>query len=367
MSEESELSPKREELKHQLAAGEYKTLLDVMFDRTGRFIQKLTRRKTPPSFLYSALLLALIILLINFLISILFGEFYSPVRRELIPLQIATLVMLLSIWVGLKIYFDSFFINLRNYLLDAIVSEADLTDFQRWLTTFGNLKNALLLGLVLGILFGLDSTIKTSTRLGGFVGFGQTIFSILIMFSGVGIFVYYFFLFFALPIRLSRYHFKLYAADPSSSETIDRISDMLSNFVYLWTALVSVAILLLAILLPWHNVWRSVLPLVMSMILLILLFILNQYALSKIITRAKWNTLNGIQIQVETLQAQESILGEETLDHIDKLMDYHDRIKATRNSALDFRAGLSFLNSLLIPVFVFVLANLDNVLSLFNR
>ena len=82
MTEDTALIEKREELKRQLAAGEYKTLLDVMLDGTGRLIQKLTRNPEPPSFWYSAVVIALATLLIGFLTSILLGEFY-PLRSLL--------------------------------------------------------------------------------------------------------------------------------------------------------------------------------------------------------------------------------------------------------------------------------------------
>ena len=45
-------------------------------------------------------------------------------------------------------------------------------------------------------------------------------------------------------------------------------------------------------------------------------------------------------------------------------MDYHDRIKATPNSALNFRASLNFLNSLLLPILAFVAANLKDVIKI---
>jgi hypothetical protein len=67
------------------------------------------------------------------------------------------------------------------------------------------------------------------------------------------------------------------------------------------------------------------------------------------------------------LEAQVEIPSEKTLVHLTKLMDYHDRIKATRNSALDLRAGLNFLNSLLLPLLAFLLANLGKVLELFSK
>jgi hypothetical protein len=47
-------------------------------------------------------------------------------------------------------------------------------------------------------------------------------------------------------------------------------------------------------------------------------------------------------------------------------MDYHDRIEATPNSALNFRSGLNFLNSLLLPVLAFLIGNLKDVISFFK-
>lgn len=180
-----------------------------------------------------------------------------------------------------------------------------------------------------------------------------------------GMFIYYLFLLLALPARLSRYQFRLYAADPSSSEVIDHLSDMLNNLVYIAAVgativtlfgalfgLLTLSFIIMLVLVVWGP--------------LTAFFVTNQYALAKIITRAKWKTLNEIQAKIETLEAQEDIPSEKTLVHLTKLMDYHDRIKATRNSALDLRAGLNFLNSLLLPLLAFLLANLKEVLKLFS-
>jgi hypothetical protein len=54
------------------------------------------------------------------------------------------------------------------------------------------------------------------------------------------------------------------------------------------------------------------------------------------------------------------------MDRLGKLMDYHDRIRDTPNSALNFRAGLNFLNSLLLPILAFVAANLRDVVNFFK-
>ena len=76
--------------------------------------------------------------------------------------------------------------------------------------------------------------------------------------------------------------------------------------------------------------------------------------------------LNEVQAKVEELYKERKIPDEGLLDRLGKLMDYHDRIRDTPNSALNFRAGLNFLNSLLLPVFAFLLANLREVISLFK-
>lgn len=98
---------------------------------------------------------------------------------------------------------------------------------------------------------------------------------------------------------------------------------------------------------------------------LVALFLANQFALARIITKAKWKKLNEIQAKIENLEDREDIPSEETIGHLTKLIDYYDRIKATPNSALNLRAGLSFLNSLLLPLLAFVLGNFDEMRNVF--
>ena len=80
---------------------------------------------------------------------------------------------------------------------------------------------------------------------------------------------------------------------------------------------------------------------------------------------AKWGKLRQIQKKIERLESQEDIPSRDTLAHISALMDYHDRIRNTRNLALDVRTGLNLLNSLLLPLLAFLISNPRNVLALF--
>jgi hypothetical protein len=363
MTEDTALVEKREELKRQLAAGAYRTLVDVMLDGTGRLIQKLTRTPEPLPFWYSVVVIALVTLLISFLTSVLLGEFY-PLRREMILFEVSIVGIVLAIVVAGKMYFGILFTTLRDRLLDAIESVTDLADLQRWLAAAFDVKKPLFFGLAFGILLGFYSPILFATTRGGFLGFGPTILAVITDFQ-IGVLVYYGFPFLTLLARLSRYQFKLYAADPSSSEVIDHLSDMLSNSVYIaaiFTAIVTLVITLFGML----TLATTIILVLAGWGPLIAIFVINQVALAKIITKAKWKKLNEIQAKIETLEAQVEIPSEKTLAHLTRLMDYHDRIKATRNSALDLRAGLNFLNSLLLPLLAFVLANLKEVLKLFS-
>jgi hypothetical protein len=308
--------------------------------------------------------IALIPLMGSSLISVLLGEFY-PLRREMILMEISGVGIVLALMIASKMYFGRLFTTWRDHLLDAIESVADLADLQRWLAAVSNVRRPLFSGLVFGILLGLYSPILFSTIRGGFFGVGPTIFFVIGSFQGWVFTVYYLFLFLALPARLSCYQYKLYAADPSGSEVIDHLSDMLSDYVYM--------LAVFAAIMTFVSALFRILNLATIIILVLVgwgpitaLFVISQVALAKIITRAKWKKLNEIQAKIETLEAQEDIPSEKTLLHLTKLMDYHDRIKATRNSALNLRAGLNFLNSLLLPLLAFLLGNIDKVFKLFS-
>jgi len=69
----------------------------------------------------------------------------------------------------------------------------------------------------------------------------------------------------------------------------------------------------------------------------------------------------GETSSVENLEAKE------TMDAINRLLDYHERVNKTRSSALDYRAFISLINSLLLPVVAFLLGNLDKILALLRN
>jgi len=167
-----------------------------------------------------------------------------------------------------------------------------------------------------------------------------------------------------LSARLYRYELKLFPADPSSSQLVYRLSGELGLFAYFFAAFSVVVTLEIS---SFRNFAFFGIITVLLWTPIIALFILNQTSLSNIIRQSKWKKLNELQTRIEKLQESENYTDKETMETINRLLDYHDRIKATKNSAVDLRTILNFVNSLLLPLIAFILGNLDLVFNLFSK
>lgn len=359
MAEDDVLLQKQEALKRQLAALEYSPLGDKILTGPGRLIQKIMHRSEPPALWYNALVILLVTLLIGSLVSLLLDE--SPTVEMML---IAIWAAVMGVLVMVQTYSGNHLLlsTLRESTVEACLSISNLEQLQRWLTATFDRKKQFVFSLILAFIVGLSTPLFWSTLRGGFPGFGPIVGVILIWFqASTG--WYFIFPMIDWLNQLGTYHLKLYGADPSSSEVIDRLSDVLSYLVYssaLLGALFTLGLIYFELLTPSISVIFLALG---TWAPLIITFAISQYALARLISKAKWKTLNEIQAQIEQLRYQEAIPSEQTLSHLDKLMDYHDRIKATRNTALDLRTGLSFLNSLLLPLLAFIIANLNQVIA----
>jgi len=356
----ADLVSKCEELKHRLATDEYKHLIDVILGGIGRFIQKISRNPTPVPFWYSAIILALSILATSFLTSILLNEFYQ-IRLDRLPSEITLVTLTLVGTIILKIHLDATFDIWRNKLIDAVETSQDLADIQRWFATVCNVRKQLFLSLPLGLLFGIYAIVFVSIVRGGFFGVGPTILDIVVSIQ-VFLGLYYVFLFANLSIRLRRYHFRLFTIDPRRSETIQQLSGLLFNYVYGIAFFVATITLVLSIF-AVMTLFNIVLLFILGWAPIIIAFILNQYSLSRIIIRSKWQMLNKVQKRIEALHSEQDIVEKDVIEATTRLLDFQDRIWASRNSVLDINSVLGFINSLLLPLFTFLLGNLDTIVG----
>jgi hypothetical protein len=301
------LIEKREELKRRLAAGEYKTLIDIFLEWFDRLIQKITRRSKPLPLWLITVTLSLVLALLGFAITFISGDFtnFRNVAESfglgygLGVLSIISLgVLNIATVIVINQSIGRIFVLWRDDILDATESIRSLQEFEDWLEKACNLRLHFLVTIFGGLLLGLSSMALYDTLLGAFVGYGFT-FALIIVNVFTAAFFYQFSIVILLPTILRRYDLRLFAADPATSELLARLSGELAFFVY-FIAVYS-ALFTLAGLSQGTSQAAGIFLVLFLWLPIIAMFILNQTSLSSIIRRAKWKTLREIQSQVEKL------------------------------------------------------------------
>jgi hypothetical protein len=372
MTTDTALIEKREELKRRLAAGEYKTLVDIFLEWFDRLLRKILRRTKPLPIWLTATLLSLSLILIGFVIIYFSGDITLLINLIDASRGLGTLTIISGAFISITSavimnqYIRRIFSFWHNEILDQTESMASLVDFEDWLQKTCNWRLHFLVTIIAVLVLTPNGILMVNTQSGISAGYGL-VFSMLFWSVFLYVFFYQFLMAILLSARIRRYDLKLFAADPSSSEIISRLSSELSWVIYLVAVYGIIGLISVRLIFGSIDPYVVIVQLLFAWLPVILLFVLIQTGLSDIIRRAKWKTLNEIQTRVEKLQAAQNFEDKESMDAINRLMDYHDRVKATRDSALDFRTYLSFINSLLLPLLAFILGNLDLVLNLFAR
>ena len=336
-------SKTREEIKEYLGGGKYVTFIDLLLNIPGRIIQK-----RMISFYWSAAIICSTILVVGYGLSALWGEFNASnlqiIRIEFLGVGLAYLSLIIF-----KNARNTVIGKIKNNILDELDDENNLKDLEKWLRLFSNVRAHLIFCIFYAIIFwaGLREE---------FMGYGAnfTVFSVAFIW---GIPMYFLLTFILLPYRMGKYEFHVYSPDPSSSKIIFDLSRLFQGLVYLYAIVASGSMIFIA--------YSGLLPLLalpslfVAWVPIIALFAINQSALSSIIIKGKRNTLMEIQRQVENIQKDDELVEKDIMEKVVRLMDYHDRVKATKNAAFDLRAGLDFLNSLLLPVVGFFIGKID--------
>ena len=373
MDKKPTLAENRELLRSQIET--YRSLPEYVLDGIGNLI---TRSRLPrnastqeqegfPSYWINGIVLAALTFAIGIDISTVLRE---PLTDEEVWFSFWASAMGALSLIANKVNVRAFLNTFYGPLLERMERSADILDLGNWLIRNFKLRFPLVFGFVLGPVLAvmLYNGWRVSHEHAAFhIGTFVTLLVSCVEAMWVGYYLYPFYLMF--PPQLHRYHFDLYTPDPSSSEVVGRLSRLLSFILYVTMGF----IILLMIGLGLFDILseKTLLPgFLISLIVfspMVIMYAAGQYHLSDVIVRAKWKMLNELQTKIEKLSGGEEIPDKDSLDRLSKLMDYHDRIKSTPNSALNFRASLNFLNSLLLPILAFILANLDKVIDVFKN
>jgi hypothetical protein len=379
MGTDNLLSAKIAEVKNKIQG--YRSLPEYLLDGVGAALTIFSRpreKRSPflppnalrrsesslPSYWLSGLIVATLTVLIGWLVSAITG---APITaRDISVSAWAAAIGALALIVN-KINIRTFLENFHESIIDKILSPDDVDDLEGWLDRNFKLLSPLVAGLVGGPI--LAYMLIENLGYGDLIpiNLGTIVVVVLACIQSIWVAYYLGPFYLSLPPKLARYHFDLYTTDPSSSEVVGRLSRLMTFILYATLGF----IVLLTIGLNQVDVFNLQTAFVFSLLIwvpTIVSYGAGQFHISSMIARAKWKTLNELQSKIEelykyTLTEEGESPKKDILDVIEKLMDSHDRIKATPNSALNFRAGLNFLNSLLLPILAFVVANLGDVIN----
>ena len=363
MRSSTALAEKRQALQDRLSDGQ-RTLVGLVLGRVGLLIQKMSRRPRPTALWYSALLVAVLVLLLDFGISLALGEFRSSYRSNFVWVETVVAGIIFALPTALDAHLGYLFRVLRESLVHEIQDVDSLADLEGWIARVQSAGGALLLGLACALVgssyflvpqIALGQEIRTvgPLTLGG------------VFFLVCGAALYHSIHVLVLPLRLSRWRLRIYALDPSSSQVVEDVSNIAMTFTYVVGAFMAAVTLVLA-LIGWTAAPAIVPVVAVAWAFIIALFATSQYALHQLIVRTKRGTLNDLQMTIERLHAEGDLAEKDTVEALNRLLDYYERIKETPNSALNLRTGLGFINSLLLPLLAFLLANLEHIIGLFR-
>ena len=171
--------------------------------------------------------------------------------------------------------------------------------------------------------------------------------------------IYYLLLFLFLPGRLGRCHYLLNAWDPMSTEVASQLSGLLNYIAYMIAFLLA-SMTLFSVSLVTFDI-TNLLVMIPTWLVLIFILVAGQMALTRIIKRAKRESLDEVEAQMATLRLRGDPPEREAMETVMRTWDYYDRVKGTRNSVLNLKGVLNFVNTLLIPLLAFLVANRNDI------
>jgi len=355
-NQEIGLPEKRAELKNIINEGRDKTFPAYFYKGIGQFLARIFHLKRQPHWSVSSFVLAVLSFLPGTLIAFVTKEIYQWRFYEWILHVGALFLYLVTIVAYLNIVYN-ILPGIRDHIVDSIQSISDLDKLEKWLNSMWSPSGQLSFMICFGLLHGVSVVLLVSNAGGGFIGIGFAISAFLVA-ALTDIAVYFILWMLTLPAELTDCQLDMYESDPANSEVIQQLIYILNVYIYYVVGFCAIGTLIGALVPAMsYTIWFFI---ILGWVPTVAQFLANQYAIRKLIIRAKWRNLNRLQAQIKELQNTNLINAPETtITRLNQLMDLHDRISARPNSVLNWGTGLSFLNQLLLPMLGLLLGNID--------
>lgn len=362
MAKQTALELKRKEVRDEILAMKEKIPTAIMFNFFGRAFKS----QSLGYWLSNFIALNLIAFAPWIFIGLLLNELVSN-RYLWYPGSVVIVYFVLSLFL-VHILTTNIFKEISNQIITKVNEPEDLDDFLQWFK--GSWSAPIVLRFIVAVaatwvLLGLGGISLAYQR---FVGVG---FSITTIITGViaGISLYAAFWIGWLGLKLKEYHYELNTFSPLKSEVIYDISNILTKRVYLLAAYVAVGNVIGSTALTERSLTLVFsLPIALFVwVIIITLFLIIRSTLVTIVNRAKWKTLNKLELQINSIEAKGDLSDQATAEKILRLADIHERIMATETRIFDLRSLSTLFSQLMLPLLGLLLGNIDQVMALFKK
>lgn len=358
------LLEKRAELKQTINQGMEITFPAYLYNALGKGLVKVFRLKKVPHWAFSAFVLYVLLLLPGPLIAWVTDEIYEWGKLELILYGTTAFLYLGSVAAYVNFEYN-ILPSIRDYIVDALQTVDSVKRLDEWFSPLISIPKWSIFFVGSGLFYALVLSMFETRAAGRSIGIGLIVGNFLFG-SVLNIGLYIILRMLTFPIELANCQLHIYESDPANSEVVQRLTYFLTVHIYIIAGYFAIGTMLGALIpeLSW-TIWLYI---SLGWLPTIIQFLVNQYAIRKIIIGAKWQNLNRLQIRIGELQNDVlTDASDKAIIQLNQLMDLHDRISAKPNSALNWGTGLSFLNQLLLPLLGLLLGNIDKFLKLLAR
>jgi hypothetical protein len=264
-----------------------------------------------------------------------------------------------------RIIVVSVFDDIADRIIIKINNVGDLIKQMQWLSESWSKRNVLRFILFWELVWLSLGVGGFSIAYHNFVGFGFSITGMIVgLLAGIGFYTTVWVGLLAYELR--NYQYQLNAFSPVDSEIINDITELLTKPTYILAAYFAVVTLMAASNLTDQQIriLFSLPFLFIAWIIITAQFLLTRLTIGRIVSDAKWKTLNKIQAKINSIEATGDLSDKETAERLLRLVDIHTRVVASRSSTFDLKSLTTFISQLMLPLLGLLLGNFDKVLTL---
>ena len=278
----------------------------------------------------------------------------------IIAVEDAILGLIISHIVIQKIWDDT-----ANIVVEKINNGDDLPTFIKWLKGSWSFQNVAPFVLLFCALWVFLALVSLSVAIDEFIGFGLSL-TVVLVASLAGIAFYGPIWVSLLASNMKNYQYDINTFSPADSEIINNITDILTKRMSIVAAYFAVITLISTsnLIDPQVRLTFSLPIFLIGWILITAQFLLTHSTIGRIVSRAKWKTLNKIQAKINTIEATGDLSDKETAERLLRLADIHKQIIASKTNIFDLKSLSTFVSQLMLPLLGLLLGNLDKVIAL---